>query len=131
MQKIKIILIGLLLSINTSVYAADFSTLGSIDGSQSASLIVSSGLAGHDIIFGTGYNTPTYQGFYTVPNLSNYYSSPISSPYSFVDATAAGVSFASRPYSVTILSFVVQEPLYSKYPITIMLSIKWGLQPST
>jgi hypothetical protein len=100
MKKVLTLMLFFLNSMIGYVYATDFSSLGVIDGSQSASLIVSSGMYGDDVIFGTGYNTPTYQGFYTVPNLSNYYSTPITAPHNFVDATASGVSFASRPYSV-------------------------------
>lgn len=126
------------------VYATDFSSSGVIDGSQSASLIVSAGVQqmGDDVIFGTGYNTTTYQNFYTVPNLSNYYSTPISAPHGFVDATSPTVSFASRPYSVYDLvvrgagTFVFQvsdhnQPLNQVGPLTVDLMAALYIKPGS
>lgn len=109
-----------------SSFATDFSTTGVIDGSQSASLIVGPPLA-DGIVFGSGYNTPTYQSFFTQSNLIPYYApgggnpTTILAPTGFMDASSLSPSaYATRPYNVYNLSvkgagvyvFQVTDPLH-------------------
>lgn len=126
MSKIFRFLIAFLIS-TSFVFATDFSTTGVIDGSQSASLIVSPPLS-NGIVFGTGYNTTEYQNFYTQSNLIPYYApgggtpTTILAPSGFMDASSLNSSaYYTRPYNVYnlvvkgagVYVFQVTDPLKS------------------
>ena len=118
MQKILLALIICFFSQNS--YATEFSSTGTIDGSQSANLIVNPG--GRVIVFGAGYNTTTYQNYYSVSNLTPFYApNSISVPSGFTDAAnVPSGQYDIRPYSiynivvkgVGLYSFQVTDPAY-------------------
>jgi uncharacterized protein YhjY with autotransporter beta-barrel domain len=119
MQKILLALIICFFSQNS--YATDFSATGTIDGTQSANFIVNPG--GRVIVFGAGYNTTTYQNYYSVSNLTPFYSpNAISVPSGFTDAAnVPSGQYDIRPYSIYnivvkgagLYSFQVTDPAHA------------------
>lgn len=82
-------------------YATNFSITGVIDGASTANLIVAPPDA-TSIVFGTGFNTATYQAFYSASNLSSIYTpNTIAVPGGFVNASSiGGGGYSNQPYNV-------------------------------
>ena len=108
--------------------ARDYSTIGVIDDNSPTTRLIVVPLpldpdvhnGGTSIVFGSGFNTSTYQNFYSFSNLQNYYNSP-ELPYSFVEASSVpDEGYATRQYNVYNLvvkgagtfEFQVTDPAY-------------------